>query len=583
MLRPPLLTACAAAVLGAAALVAAQPETRPPGPVAAIPGELQSYATLHSLGFEWHLTGDSDHDAACKVQYREKGARGWKEALPLFRVDFYGWYAETKADRPYNMLAGSIMFLKPDTAYEVKLDLSDPDGGAASRTLEVRTRPEPRPEGTRARGRRTLHVVPGAGGGEGSARNPFQGLAAAQAAARPGDVVLLHKGSYGSFTFNKAGEPGKYLVWKTAGDGEAVLDFADLEASHVWLEGLTFRFASNKNGLRARGAPADVVVRGNSFTGFHYSVFLSPSSEGWYIADNVISGDNDPASNSIDGEGIELNKSSGHTVCYNRITRTADGVSYPKRNCDIFGNDIHDVSDDGLEPDYGYANVRMWNNRITNVSNNSLSFQPQYCGPWYFIRNQVVGGNMSFKFRVQDRFVLVNNTFVNWGSIGNRMHHILTSLSRNNLYILAGGRGPVWVAHDCNEPRYCLPNNYAPDWRTDVDYDGFDWGDAPTAFRWENSKMFPDLASFAQAVGIERHGIRVRKEAIFANWSIPAAEGRVSPHDLTLKLGSNAIDAGAALPNLTGDFVGKAPDLGALESGKSVPDYGPRGELRNRR
>ena len=53
---------------------------------------------------------------------------------------------------------------------------------------------------------------------------------------------------------------------------------------------------------------------------------------------------------------------------------------------------IFDVTDDGLEPDYGYANVRMWNNRITNVSNNSLSFQPQYCGPWYFIRNQVVGG-----------------------------------------------------------------------------------------------------------------------------------------------------------------------------------------------
>src|SRR5687767_7865463 len=111
---------------------------------AGVPGELRSYATIHSIGVEWDLTGDADHDAACAVDYRVKGRDAWTKALPLFRVDFNGWYAETKADRPYNMLAGSILFLEPGSRYEVRLQLSDPDGSRETRVVEIATRPVPR-------------------------------------------------------------------------------------------------------------------------------------------------------------------------------------------------------------------------------------------------------------------------------------------------------------------------------------------------------------------------------------------------------------------------------------------------------
>jgi hypothetical protein len=554
-----------------------------PGQDATTPGELRSYATIHSIGVEWDITGDADHDATCKVQYRVKGTNAWKQASPPFRVDFYGWYAETKADRAYNMFAGSVLFLQPDTTYELRLDLSDPDGGVSSKTLTIKTRPVP----SLPKGGRTLHVIPGACDGDGSAGNPFKGLSAAQAEAKAGDVFLLHKGNYGNFTFDRSGTPaltlnpspaaqerGGYIVWKAAGDGEVVFDALEVAGSHIWLEGLTLRRGANPNGLRGRGA-ADVVVSRNNFTGFHYSIFLSRDCRDWTIADNVIVGDNDPTSGDIGGEGIELNHSDGHVVCYNRISRTADGVSYPNRNCDIFGNDIFDVSDDGLEPDYGYANNRMWGNRITNAHNNALSFQPMYCGPWYFIRNQVIGRGGIFKFRVQDRFLLAHNTFVRWGYADYRMHHILTALSRNNLFISAGGNQPIWLANRSADPRYTLPDVYTTNWMTDVDYDGFDWGDAPEAFRWEN-KRFVDIASFAQTIGIERHGIRVRKEEIFENWNVPPEFARVAPQILSLKRECNAIDAGAVLPNINEDFSGSAPDLGAHEFGKPLPRYGPR-------
>jgi hypothetical protein len=175
-----------------------------------------------------------------------------------------------------------------------------------------------------------------------------------------------------------------------------------------------------------------------------------------------------------------------------------------------------------------------------------------------------------FKFRVQDRFVLVNNTFVTEGAIGNRMHHMLSSLSRNNLFISTSGREPVWMAYDCNEPQYCLPNNYTPSWMTDVDYDGFDWGASKTAIRWQNNKLFADIASFSDAFGIERHGVRVKREEIFEVAPTPG------PIHLTLKPGANAVDAGAAVANLSDDFAGKSPDLGAYELGRPLPHYGPR-------
>jgi hypothetical protein len=207
----------------------------------------------------------------------------------------------------------------------------------------------------------------------------------------------------------------------------------------AWLQGLSFQRDREPNGLRAGERATDVVIHGNRFHGFHNSILLKPDSRYWHIADNLIVGDNDPSRSDTEGEGIELNHSGGHVVAYNRISRTADGVSYPERNCDIYGNDIFDVSDDGLEPDRGFANVRMWRNRIWNYYNNALSFQPIRCGPRYFIRNQIVGRGSIFKFRVQDRFVLVNNTFVTEGPIGNRMHHILSGFSRNNLFTTARG------------------------------------------------------------------------------------------------------------------------------------------------
>ncbi|MBW2525980.1 MAG: right-handed parallel beta-helix repeat-containing protein [Deltaproteobacteria bacterium] len=545
-------------------------------------GELRTYGTIHSLGVEWDLTGDTDHDATCTVRYRPVGGCHFLDALPLMRGDYAWHYHDEQATEAANLLAGSMMFLTPGTTYEVVLELEDPDGGSAMRVIELSTRAIPE----QPTGGNTYHVVPGSGGGDGSQGDPFQGIAAADAVASPGDVFLLHQGTYGGTQdFATSGAPGNYVVWKAAGDGDAILEYGRVTANHVWIDGLTFVRNADTNGLRGVADATDVVVTNNSFTGYHYSINLSAETSSWTITDNTIVGDKAPGvglgdSGDFGGEGVELGHSVGHVVAYNRISQVSDGVSYALVNCDIYGNDIFDTADDGVEPDYGFANVRVWGNRIHDVAAYHLSFQPQKLGPWYFIRNQIAGANHGiFKFRTQDRLVFVNNTFVHWGTLVSQAHVLMASLSRNNLYISADGAGPVWRAADSYDtaPEYYNPPQYDPGWNTDVDYDGFDWSGASPAFRWrDGQESYDDLASFAAAVGIEQHGVAVDKASIFEDFFVPSSRAAVPRQQLTLQAGSNAVDAGAPLPNVADVFEGTAPDLGAYEVGRASPHYGPR-------
>src|SRR6202047_2558654 len=109
--------------------------------------------TLINLGFEWVIQGDDNRNAKVEVAYRKQGEAQWKEGLPLMRLQgerIYQSQGVFDVISP-NMFAGSILDLEPDTAYEARFVLSDPDGivgqnaKTATKTVTVRTRPEPKP------------------------------------------------------------------------------------------------------------------------------------------------------------------------------------------------------------------------------------------------------------------------------------------------------------------------------------------------------------------------------------------------------------------------------------------------------
>jgi len=129
------------------------------------PGEfIIDHPTLINLGFEWFIDGDDNRNAQVAVSYRKQGEAEWKQALPLLRLQGERIYQDQGVFDVVspNMFAGSILDLEPDTAYQARFVMSDPDGflgkndKTVTKTVTVRTRPEPKPYA----GGRVFHVYP---------------------------------------------------------------------------------------------------------------------------------------------------------------------------------------------------------------------------------------------------------------------------------------------------------------------------------------------------------------------------------------------------------------------------------------
>src|SRR5689334_4158775 len=130
--------------------------------------------TLINLGFEWFIDGDDNRNASVATEYRKQGSAQWSSGLPLLRLqrERIGGNSRIDVTSP-NMFAGSILDLEPDTAYDVRLTITDPDGvtGERIKNATVRTRAEPMP----AAGGRVFHVYPP--GFKGAKQEPsFEGL-----------------------------------------------------------------------------------------------------------------------------------------------------------------------------------------------------------------------------------------------------------------------------------------------------------------------------------------------------------------------------------------------------------------------
>jgi hypothetical protein len=191
-------------------------------------------------------------------------------------------------------------------------------------------------------------------------------------------------------------------------------------------------------------------------------------------------------------------------------------------------------------------------------------------GPHYIIRNQDVITTTEGPFKLKpgetDRVVAFHNTVVNFGGTNrfqNNAAEMLDFLSRNNLYIDGAAAGGVIWNQGASTATY----------RTDLNYDGFDWGPTASDPFTYGSVGYATVAAFAAASGQENNGLKVVQADTFTTTVYD-----VSGLYLTLKNGATAIDAGVALANINDDYNGAAPDLGAYEFGAESPVYGPRSE-----
>ena len=95
--------------------------------------------TLINLGFEWFIQGDDNRNASVDVSYRKPGTSAWTQALPMLRLQGERIKQGDQLDvTSPNMFAGSILDLDPDTAYDARFVLRDPDGVSGPATSRTR-------------------------------------------------------------------------------------------------------------------------------------------------------------------------------------------------------------------------------------------------------------------------------------------------------------------------------------------------------------------------------------------------------------------------------------------------------------
>ncbi len=439
--------------------------------------------TLVSLGVDWTIDGDDNRNAGVAVQYRRVSESAWHSALPLLRLQREqvngrvggpsfvpgGNAAESAAalareaaarassnaapgagaatpDRaargvpasgaspfafsPFsytapNLFSGSVLDLVPDTDYELRLTLEDPDGvsGEAVRTLRAHTRAEPQPYA----GGKTYHVYPV--DYDGPREEPsFTGLMAAYYMAgahfdyqnaypprvQPGDTILVHAGTYlsdrhhymngaprpgylalatvfdGTYYLTQSGTAERPIAIKAAGDGEVIFDgdgaenlFDLMAANYNYFEGITVRntnvafLLGIKNIAGATGFTLKHSRLENVGRGVHDDW---SGSKNFYIADNVFIGRHDPDKmmgwngafwqklpgfpERLDSEYAIKVYGQGHVVTRNYIANWHDGIDFA-----TYGNP------DGAPnptPDRFPMSVDFYDNDITNMGDNCI-------------------------------------------------------------------------------------------------------------------------------------------------------------------------------------------------------------------
>jgi hypothetical protein len=519
-------------------------------------------STIHTVGLSLPvLGGDENFDATVLVSYRPTGSPTWKEALPLQRVRTSTLSREDPTPFPIaEQFAGSIFGLDADKAYEIKLDIADPDGARTTKTGTVRTRPFP------PNNPNVPRVVP---------VQSAHALVEALSAAKPGDVIELAAGTYsGPIKVERSGTEADPIMLVGADRDQTVLEAPGAEyaltitGSNIIVERMTIRHSAW--GMRITNA-SNVIVRRLLVTGVKYGINATGgANRNFYICDNVLMGTGvtwpDYSSRTWNFEGIVVT-GTGHVICHNTLSGFGDALGLsprtgiPNRAIDFYGNDVLWGGDDGLELDYSERNVRAFDNRFGNVGM-GISFQPIWGGPAYAFRNVIYNtANAPYKLNQDPSgFYIFHNTAIRpgwaWTQYG---HHVSNFSFLNNLTI--GTKSPVQM-----QPVIRFAH---------IDYNGW----APDG-RFTFRDTWQEFAELRKDSPYERHGVLLRQPIFQEPIEIPKefAAFMTPPASIKLNPTCNAVDAGVKLPNVNDTFTGQAPDLGALEQGHSAPHYGIRSE-----
>jgi hypothetical protein len=507
---------------------------------------ISATATFEAIGVRVPTSGSPDPRERMPMRYRERGAKSWRDGLPLF-------FCPTDDE-----FRGSLVGLKPDTSYEIECWLvKSPQKRLA---VSCRTWSEDVPVGE-------VRPLP---------------------VSRTEPLEIRDEGKADGWIVYRP-EPGKQATL-AVGDQVPYAVLCD-GAAYVMIEGLTIRGGNrdavsirSSNHIRVRGC--DIAHWGDPGTrkdglrsglyvdangrllNYLAGVRVAAGSTQVVVERNFIHSANGTANSWQYGhpagpQGVILDRTGGNNVVrYNDIVgsethwwndaieslRNGDVNGGPYQDTDIYGNVLAFSNDDGTELDGGQINVRYHHNWI-RWALCGVSHAPNCSGPSYDFRNVIglgeerLSAGSAFKMGGNQRSpgmnVFLHNTIygkggglrsVGFGSGKDRGAYI--GYSRNNLFAGPGG-GDI--------------TNVSRDPRNDFDYD------------------LASRGGVSLACGGEEHAVTAKPTFV------GAAQG-----DYWLAKGSVGVDQACPLPGFNDDYAGKGPDMGAFESGEATACFPPR-------
>ncbi len=541
---------------------------------------------------------NSTGDEAATLQIKGPGDSAFKDAHPFVAYDNYN-------------MASSLFNLQPNTLYQLRITVADPDGtpgssvvNAALQTKAAFTLPAP-----------TRIVTVGPGGNYSTIQNAVNN-------AQPGDEIRVASGTYGPVDlFTKNGTAQAPIVVRAANpatkpviDGNnsgTALDFDD--SSNIIFDGFEIRNGgSNSAGIGVRiGSSARIAVR-NSFIhdNGRYNILVTKGDEypggplagGFHLIENNViadtsfgscSGgsnsacanqtyygilqDNNPGPGTVirgnllygqvdnavicgdEGAGRDLYENVDHVL---QLTGGAASEGWTNHNVEFYDNESRDARDDDIELDGICVNARVFRNTFGNAQN-PFSMAPAQPGPYFVIRNLIKGhwGEAAIKMNTggnpdnpERNLFFYHNTIVRNtnGTVLNLWYEVPDDheVPLKNVVFLNNIFGAMQGGRctDANNR-----GNEHPQFDNDLWYTTTSSG---TIFEWWDGAQYNvnSFSAFQTASGQETNGL----------YGHPQLDGNYKPIDGA----SPAIDNAVEIPGINDDYNGAAPDIGAFEVGE---------------
>lgn len=583
------------------------------------------YATPEQIALYLPITGTVSYSATASCRFKRTIDSTWTTGHPLYRIRPSFSETPTVGSVP-DAFAWTIIDLTPGTSYDIEVTVID-GGSSSTKTLTTSTRSLPAASGATTKTANSVASI----ATQFASLNAGDVLEIADGTYNFSNILTLNRsGADGNPIYIRGQSRAGTILQKS----DAVIKL--LAANYVVFERMTLQGSGTDSNINASSwgvwidensgtsyNQTQVTFRNMTFTGVDKGIALFTSSGNvastrqLLVYDCTLTGNNTwamdlytpPSTSAPDGTlDIDQNgtwnddciclSGQGNCAFNNTITGFGDTFAISSHdvataNVHVYRNKILMGGDDFVEADDSQRNISIYDNKARNTMT-FLSLDPLYGGPLLFARNISINqGRSPFKFNTTSSgWFLYNNTVIRTLS-----YYTLTGSPTAEAGWYQSGAGGSIVQDSCG-----FRNNILIDQASGLTQTlRLDNSSGYTTMDFDHNAWYPD-GSFGWYSGTYANLAAAQSgipstTPIFSGYTKRHTSDVIttsSPWVTTVTMASNyrtevttdytpiladgttPRNAGTPIPNITDEYSGAAPDIGAVIAGRSAVTYGDR-------